>query len=196
MAIAGVGQAASCGLNPARARGYHKGMVALRFFAVLGLAVVLAVTILTDVARAQTSEMPHWRTLRFDTVNMRVGPSTEYKIDWVYKREGLPVIVLRQRDGWLLVRDHEGTQGWVASSQTTTRLGGLIIGDGLAELRAEPSADAPVNFRAEPGVVGRIRDCGEAYCEIDVDGRAGWVAIERLWGVGAMEPDAPEGEAD
>ncbi|MEM7779029.1 MAG: SH3 domain-containing protein [Pseudomonadota bacterium] len=139
------------------------------------------------MAAAQSSEMPHWRTLRFDEVNMRVGPSREYKIEWVYKREGLPVVVLRQRDGWLYVRDHEGTLGWVAASQTTSRLGGMIMGDGLADLRAEPSATSEIKWRAQPGVVGRINECTQDHCELDVEGRIGWVAIDRLWGVGEIE---------
>ena len=159
----------------------------LRVCAVFGLCIASVGTVVADPAYAQTSEMPHWRTLRYDEVNMRVGPSREYKIEWVYKREGLPIVVMRQRDGWLLVQDHEGTQGWVSASQTSSRLGGLVTGDGLAEMWAEPERGGAINFRAEPGVVGKITECTDTQCELNVDGRIGWVDKARLWGVGEMD---------
>ena len=46
-------------------------------------------------AAAQDREVPYWASLRVDEVNMRVGPSAEYKIAWVYRRQGLPVRVVR-----------------------------------------------------------------------------------------------------
>lgn len=168
--------------------GYLGRMKMLRFMTGLLVATMLALSMAPQGARAQDREVPYWATLRFDEVNMRVGPSGEYKIDWVYKRKGLPVKVVRVREGWRLVQDHEGTQGWVAASQLSPSLGALIVGDGLAELRAGPAADTAVRWRAEPGVVGELLECRDDYCEIDVAGRSGWVAQDRLWGVGEMEP--------
>lgn len=162
-------------------------MVALRFFAVLALVIVLALSIATGDARAQDREAPYWATLRFDEVNMRVGPSQEYKVEWVYKRKGLPVKVIRLREGWRLVEDHEGEKGWISHSQLSLRLGAIVVGEGLAELKRDPSAAAPVSWRAEVGVVGELLRCRERFCEIDVAGRSGWVLSDRLWGVGEME---------
>lgn len=163
-------------------------MKALRFLAVFALAAVLAVTIASGDARAQNREVPYWATLRWDEVNMRVGPSQEYKIDWVYKRKGLPVKVVRLREGWRLIEDHEGNQGWVSHNQLSPKLGALIIGDGLADLRREPKVTSQVSWRAEPGVVAELLRCRDSFCEIDVSGRSGWVAKDRLWGAGEMEP--------
>ena len=129
--------------------------------------------------------MPYWATLRFDEVNMRVGPSREYKIDWVYKRRGLPVKVVRMREGWRLVRDHDGEQGWIAASQLRLERGVLVIGEGLADMRAEPSPGSALRWRVEPGVVGTLIECSEGFCEIDIDGRTGWTAQDRLWGASA-----------
>lgn len=163
-------------------------MTALRFLAVLALSIVLGGTILVGEARAQEREVPYWATMRFDEVNMRVGPSQEYKIDWVYKRRGLPVKVIRLREGWRLIEDHEGTQGWVAASQLSPKLGVLVIGSGAVELRAEPVASSAVRWRAQPGVIGELLRCRETYCEVDVAGRSGWAPMDRLWGAGEMEP--------
>ena len=162
-------------------------MKAFRSLALLALALGIAVGIPSQ-SHAQDREVPYWATLRFDEVNMRVGPSEQYKIDWVYRRQGLPLKVVRLREGWRLVQDHEGVQGWVAASQLSPRLGALVVGDGLAEMRSSPSATAALNWRAEPGVVGELLRCREGFCEIDVAGRSGWIAQDRLWGAGDMDP--------
>jgi len=166
-------------------------MNALRLPILFSLFLAFAASIASTPAHAQEREVPYWATLRFDEVNMRVGPSEQYKIDWVYKREGLPVKVVRLREGWRLVQDHEGTQGWIAASQLSPRLGALIVGEGLADMREEPAATSALRWRAEPGVVGELMRCREGFCEIDVAGRSGWIDQTRLWGVGEMEPTTP-----
>ena len=136
-------------------------------------------------ANAQERDVPYWATIRFDEVNMRVGPSQEYKIEWVYHRRGLPVKVVRVREGWRLVRDHEGTQGWIASSQLHPDRGAMVVGEGLADIRESASGSSALKWRAEPRVVGNLADCEDAWCEVDIAGHKGWMRAERLWGVGA-----------
>lgn len=187
MALGGRGQADCCRLKKPRDEGYLARMSTLRLIAVVLMVVVLTVSIATGEARAQNREVPYWATLRFNEVNMRVGPSTEYKIEWVYKRAGLPVQVVRVREGWRLIRDHEGTQGWVSANQLSPSLGALIVGDSLIELREDASPQSAIRWRAEPGVVGDLIECSDAYCEIDVAGRTGWVVRNRLWGVAEVE---------
>lgn len=162
-----------------------------RLFVVWGLLCAGLLALSNADLRAQTREAPYWASLRFNEVNMRVGPSRDYPIDWVYKRQGYPVRVIRLREGWRLIRDHEGTQGWVAASQLTPKKSAMIIGVGLADLRASPTAGSALRWRAQPGVVGELLDCREAFCEIDVDGRTGWVEAQRLWGVGEGELTEP-----
>jgi SH3-like domain-containing protein len=165
-------------------------MMRFRVFVLLGLSMVLAFTILSNPARAQEREVPYWATLRYEQVNMRVGPSREYPVEWVYKRKGLPVKVLRLREGWRLVQDAQGEQGWVAASQLTPERGILIVGQGLADMRAGPDPAASLRWRAEPGVVARFKRCLDGWCEIDATGRTGWVQADRLWGTEAL-PGSP-----
>lgn len=150
-------------------------------------AAAMALMVFVGEAQAQDRDPPYWATMRFNEVNMRVGPSQEYPIEWVYMREGLPVKVIRLREGWRLIQDHEGTQGWVASSQLSPSLGALIIGDTPVELRADASSNSAIRWRAEPGVVGDLMRCRDDFCEIDVAGRSGWVAKDRIWGAGEIE---------
>ena len=109
-------------------------------------------------ASAQDREVPYWATLRATEVNMRVGPSEAYPIAWVYRRQGLPVKVLRVREGWRLVQDPDGERGWIVARLLNPDRGAIVIGEGLAEMREEPDGSSRVLWRAEPGVVGALGD--------------------------------------
>ncbi|QFT78005.1 SH3 domain-containing protein [Erythrobacter sp. THAF29] len=159
-------------------------MTAFRLFAVLALTVFLGLVIATDGASAQDRETPYWASLRYDEVRMRVGPSQEYPIEWVYKRKGLPVKVVRVRESWRFVEDPEGDRGWIARSQLVPDRGALVVGEGLVDMRAAANPASALRWRAEPGVVGKLLRCEANWCEIDVAGRIGWAPQERLWGAG------------
>ena len=126
-------------------------------------------------AAAQKREVPYWASLRASEAYMRVGPSENFPIDWVYRRPGLPVKVLRINQGWRLIEDPDGTRGWVRRKLLTPERGAIVVGDGLAEMHAAGDADARVLWRAEPGVVGALGDCDDGWCEFAVGPRKGWM---------------------
>ena len=144
----------------------------------------IALLCLAAPAAAQDREVPYWATMRAEEVNMRVGPSAAYPIEWVYRRPGLPVKVLRVNQGWRLVEDPDGERGWIVARLLDPDRGAIVVGDGLAEMRAEPGSGTTIKWRAEPGVVGELGDCEAGWCELDVGGREGWIRAERLWGAG------------
>lgn len=148
------------------------------------LLALLPFIFLSAPAAAQDREVPYWASLRNDEVNMRVGPSTEYKIDWVYRRAQLPIKVVRLREGWRLVQDVDGTQGWIVARMLSPERTALVVGEGLVAMRAAPEAAATLKWNAEPGVVGKLGKCDVGWCELDVGGRKGWVEQARLWGAG------------
>jgi len=135
-------------------------------------------------ASAQNREVPYWAVIRWSEMNMRVGPSAQYRIEWVYRREGLPVKIVRVVDGWRLIRDADGTQGWVVARSLRLERGGVIVGDGLAAMRDMPAANGRLLWKTEPGVVGKLGECEAGWCQFDVAGRKGWIEAGRLWGEG------------
>lgn len=151
----------------------------------LRLPAILLLSLLAMPASAQERETPYWATLRSDEVNMRAGPSEDYQIDWVYRRAGLPLKVVRLRQGWRLVRDPDGTQGWIVARLLSPDRGALVIGKGLAAIRDAPADNGKLLWNAEPGVVGKLGDCETGWCEFDAgSGHKGWVKQSRLWGAG------------
>ena len=152
-------------------------------FARLFIPFLLAIG-LAGPASAQDRDVPYWATIRASVLNLRVGPSADYKIDWVYRRPGLPVKVLRLMEGWRLVEDPDGAKGWVVARLLSPDRGAIVIGEGLADLRDGDSADAALKWRVEPGVVGVLGDCDDGWCEFAVGERRGFIPEDRLWGAG------------
>ncbi len=130
--------------------------------------------------------LPRFAALRSDDVNLRAGPGTRYPISWVYKRRGLPVEIEREFDVWRLIRDADGTEGWVHEATLTGRRSLLVIG-GERVLREAPADNAAIVARAGPGVVGRISDCDGTWCHIQIGSREGAIRISDLWGVAPGE---------
>lgn len=144
----------------------------------------LAVTLAPGAAWAQDREAPYWASLRVDEVNMRVGPSESYPIAWVYRRAELPVKVVRLYQGWRRVRDQDGAEGWIVARLLNPARTAVVVGEGLAAMRADGDARAALRWNLEPGVVGKLGDCEGGWCELDVKGHKGWVEQKRLWGAG------------
>jgi len=49
--------------------------------------------------------IPRFVSLRSNEVNLRTGPGLTYPIDWIYKRDGMPVEVIQEFDTWRKIRD-------------------------------------------------------------------------------------------
>lgn len=147
---------------------------------------VLAVLafILAAPAYAQDREVPYWASLRVGEVNMRVGPSENYPIEWVYHRANLPLKVIRLYQGWRRVRDQDGAEGWIVARLLSPERTAVVIGKGLAPMRADADSSAALRWNLEAGVVGKLGDCDGGWCELDVAGHKGWVEQKRLWGAG------------
>ncbi|WP_120078677.1 SH3 domain-containing protein [Aurantiacibacter odishensis] len=135
-------------------------------------------------ATAQDVELPYWASIDAPEANMRVGAGEQFPIQWVYKREGLPVKVVRLMQGWRYVEEPDGTTGWISASLLSRQRTAIVVGDGLAAMREGPSDDADLRWNLEPGVVGELGDCEAGWCELDVDRHIGWVREGRLWGAG------------
>ncbi|MCP5387914.1 MAG: hypothetical protein H6916_14055 [Novosphingobium sp.] len=143
----------------------------------------VALTLATPLL-AQDVQTPYWASIRPDELNMRVGPGEEYRIAWVYRRAHLPLKVLRLKEGWRLVQDPDGAQGWVLARFLTRERTGYVRGQEPAAMREEGNGSARLLWRAAPGVIGLLGDCSNGWCAFAVGPRKGWIEQTRLWGAG------------
>lgn len=147
------------------------------------VAVVIAFAA-PGAVHAQDAETSYWVSLSKDRSNMRVGPGREYRINWVYVRRGLPMKVLRVMGPWRLVQDPDGARGWMLQQFLTRNRTGMVKG-GTAEIREDAEGRGRLLWRAASGVVGKIGDCENGWCDFDVDGRKGYVEARKVWGAEA-----------
>ncbi len=127
--------------------------------------------------------IPRFVSLASDEVNLRTGPGTRYPIEWVYTKKSLPVEIINEFDTWRKIRDIQGDEGWVHQTMVTGYRYGIIKDDEQV-IRSDPSPQALVIARVEPGVIVKIDACDLKWCDISVSGNyKGWAEKKALWGV-------------
>jgi SH3-like domain-containing protein len=132
--------------------------------------------------------LPRFVSLRADSVNLRVGPSARYPIEWIYVRRNLPVEIIAEFDTWRRIKDPAGTEGWVHSSMLSGRRTAVVTGEVRPLLRTmeTKSAKKPdLVATLEPGVVVAVERCpqGVSLCRVEAEGVEGWLSRDALWGV-------------
>jgi SH3-like domain-containing protein len=152
--------------------------------ACLGLAA--AVVTLVPLASAAESEtgtrLPRFVSLRSDLVNLRVGPGETYPIQWVLTRKEMPVEIIRVFEHWRMVRDWQGTEGWVHERMVSGKRG-VVVKGGIRALHRQPDPASAIVARAEPGVFARLVECRGAWCRIEAAEITGWIQRGEVWGV-------------
>ena len=155
------------------------------------ITVLVAVMLLTySLPALAARKLPYWASLDAGEVMMRKGPGRNFPADWLYRRKGLPVKVVKaykaEHAEWRRIQDPDGAEGWVQANLLSEKRSALVIGD-VRPLREKPAAEAPIVWRAEPGVVGSVSQCANGWCHLDVRGKAGFIETTQLFGVAADE---------
>ncbi len=130
--------------------------------------------------------VPRFVSMKASKGNVRRGPSLTHRIDWVFKRRDMPLRITAEHGHWRRVEDRDGMGGWVHYSLLSgTRT--VLVEKDMLSLHARPDANAPITAALELGVVARLGDCGEEWCELRSGGFKGWAPKARVWGVAASE---------
>lgn len=159
-----------------RRQRYVCAVAAAMMAAVIGFSPIAA-----PDAAAQANRPPYWASITQVPAIMRRGPSRQMPAVWRYVRDDLPVRVTAVYEDWRRVEDPDGTVGWMHSRLLSAARTAIVTGN-IRPMRVSPNPGAAVAYRAEPGVVGRLSDCGEGWCMLDVKGRAGWIETAHIWG--------------
>jgi len=161
---------------------YHSA----RFFTVFWILSSLILLSLPAFSQNRSSglPLPRFVSLRAEVVNMRTGPGVQYPVEWVYKRNGLPVEIISEYDTWRKVRDWQGTQGWIHQSMLNGKRKFIVVG---SERTVRRSANSESAARAilELGVIGKVIECekSSSWCKIQKDSITGWLRRVDVWGI-------------
>lgn len=135
-----------------------------------------------DVGCVTNLPLPRFVSLKGTEGNARRGPGLTHRIDWVFTREDMPLMVTAEYENWRRVEDSEGAGGWVHYALLSGARTVLVTLD-MAELHHAPEGGSTVIAQAEMGVIGRVLECSLDWCRIALDGARGWVRKSSIWGV-------------
>ena len=130
--------------------------------------------------------VPRYVSLKASEANVRRGPGLTHRIDWVYKRRGMPLRVTAEFGHWRRVEDRDGAGGWVHYS-LLSGVRTVLVEQDILDIIARPNPEARVIARLEAGVIARLSECGPEWCALTAGGHDGWAPKAALWGVGSGE---------
>ncbi len=146
-------------------------------------AELIAVNVQTDHVGPVTGfPIPRYVSMKASEANARRGPSRSHRIDWVFQRRGMPMMVVAEHGHWRRVIDRDGAGGWMHY----TLLSGVrtaIVEVEMLPLHQRPDPASAIRAHAEAGVIGRLRECQADWCLMEVGGYRGWVEASALWGI-------------
>jgi len=145
------------------------------------LALVAAA--LAPAAQAQEQrKTPYWASISAGEAMMRTGPGRNYPAVWLYRRADLPIRVVETYPNWRKIQDPGGATGWMLVNLLSDTRTGLVTGTEPRPMHEKPDPSARIRYHAEPGVVGRLSNCANNWCQFNVKGKRGYIRTEHIWG--------------
>lgn len=137
-------------------------------------------------------------TVDRDKLNVRQGPGVNYPVVLIYNKT-FPVFV---RDvapnGWVLVLDSDGDDGWVAPSGLSFTPRYVVTRTAQCNIRAGGGKDYekfPVAFVAEKGVYLQVVEEKDGWLHVKHEGgQEGWISSKIVFGWNDEEKPKPKAE--
>ena len=143
--------------------------------------IVIFFLIIFFIQKSLASESINFLSLKNNEVNVRVGPSKEYPIKFIYKKKYLPLEVLDKSETWRKIKDFENNSGWIHISQLSKKKSAINIKNNSVLYKKSTIYSKPI-ARLEVGRLVLIKKCKEKWCKITSGSFKGWVFESSLWG--------------
>ena len=143
---------------------------------------VLSASSASKISKKTGLPLPRFVSLKSNKVNLRRGPSLDYKIDWVYKRKHLPLMIVSEFGHWRQVTDFEGYTGWIYKDLLSgSRY--IIVNNEETLLRNKATFDSLGKAILKREVIAKLIDCEGLWCFIRISNMRGYVLAEHIWGI-------------
>jgi SH3-like domain-containing protein len=97
--------------------------------------------------------------------------------------KGYPLEVVVSVEGWVKVRDANGTFGWIESKQLTDKRM-VMVTVPVAQIRQKSDDNAPVAFQAQQNVLLEMVEVNGGWVQVrHRTGGTGYVKAQQVWGV-------------
>jgi len=145
------------------------------------IILVLFFSILFFLPRSFANESVNFLSLKNNEVYVRVGPSKEYPIKFIYKKKYLPLEVLDKSETWRKIKDFENNSGWIHISQLSKKKSAININNNSL-LYKKPTIFSKPIAKLEIGRLVLIKKCKLKWCKITSGDYGGWIFKNTLWG--------------
>lgn len=171
----------------------------LQIWPSVGICMIAVIwTVSAPPTRAAEPKQPNFFSLKSNPINLRKGPGIRYPKAWIFRREGLPVEVLRRHGHWRQVRDSDGATGWILRTLISRRRTALVtpwqlIGQStearatLTALHSSARRRSRTIAKLEAGTLVSLKSCDGAWCLVSIGRFRGYVRQKLLWGVYPQE---------
>ena len=123
---------------------------------------------------------PEYASIKKEKTYSRHNASFDAPLEWIYQKENLPILIIRERDNWREIRDIDGAESWMHVSMISNKRTFINKQDqNLLKYKDNNIISAIV----KKGVVGKIINCDEVFCKVKIKKYKGWVEKKYLWGI-------------
>ena len=127
-----------------------------------------------------SNEKAYFLMLKNNEVNVRYGPSFEYPIKFIYKKNFLPVKIIDKKENFRKIIDHKNNSGWIHISQLKKSNSLIMLKDKIV-FKKNSKFSKPL-IKLEKGRLVIVKKCIENWCNIKAEKYKGWIKVSNVWG--------------
>lgn len=129
--------------------------------------------------------VPRFVSLRFNKVNGRAGPSEDYPIKFVYKRQNLPVKINAETQEWRRITDPDGAIVWVHKRNLQSKRTLIIRSSKTAiiniPLYSKPNLQSKIIAQINNGTICEILKSEAGWRKVKIGNYTGWIIANDAW---------------
>ena len=127
-----------------------------------------------------SEEKKNFLMLKNNKVNVRYGPSFDYPIKFIYKKNKLPLKVIDRKENFRKIIDYKKNSGWIHISQL--KKSKSLIANSNKILFKKPTKYSKPLARIEKGRLLFVKTCKKNWCNIQTEKFSGWIEKNNIWG--------------
>lgn len=145
-------------------------------------------TLITGATHGQETglPLPRFVSLKTNRTNMRIGPSFDHRISWVFVKPKIPVEIIQEFEVWRYIRDADGEKGWVHRRMLSSERHAIVAPwapDEYVSVHKQPAESSAKAAKLQSGVYSDILECSNEWCRVKGRNYHGWVKSDLLWGI-------------
>ena len=145
------------------------------------LKIILIFFFILSANNIFAKEKDYFMSLKYNTVNVRQGPSSEHPIKFIYKKKYLPIKIIDNFENYRKFIDLYDNSGWIHISQLSSKKTALNIKEKNLLLKKPQIYSKPL-AQIEKGKLIIIKKCKDNWCKVLINKYVGWIKKNTIWG--------------